>query len=279
MLWSLPVITYAQTQVWGSTTASARKNAADKVNKSEKKFKDIKQHLQKWGLDSNYTHQLLLGGKVNTNGWSGSGYYFTRKTYKASNLWEAHFSEIKHEKQDKLQGSNSAYPDLGNSSPFVYGKINNLYTLQIGFGREILILPAIMEGNLSVSFRYAGGLSLAMLKPYYLKLIYMDSATGQGYLRTQKYSNANSEHFLNTGAVLGAAGFSKGLGDMIYVPGAYLEACFVIIPGHSKSFIQAVTLGANGAFYSRSLPVMADQRAYPYQASLFAGLAIGKRWR
>ena len=99
------------------------------------------------------------------------------------------------------------------------------------------------------------------------------------YLSVQKYSSANSERFLNTGAILGASGFSKGLGDMIYVPGAYLETCFVITPGKKKAFIEAVTLGANGAFYARPLPIMADQKAYPYQASLFAGLAIGKRWK
>jgi hypothetical protein len=265
--------------VWGSTTSAARKNAADQVAKSKKKFKDIKKHLQEWGLDSNYNHELLVGGKVNSNGWSGSFYYLIRKSYKVSNLWEVHFSEIKHDKQDKLQGTNSAFPQLGAASPFVYGKINNLYTLQVGFGKEVLLLPAVMDGNLSVSFRYSGGFSLGMLKPYYLKLIYTDSVTALPYLATQKYSGTNSERFLNTGAILGAAGFTKGLGDMIYVPGAYLEACFVILPGNSKSFIQAITLGANAAFYSRSLPVMADQKAYPYQASLFAGLAIGKRWK
>ncbi len=47
---------------------------------------------------------------------------------------------------------------------------------------------------------------------------------------------------------MGSAGFTKGLGDMVYAPGAYLEVCFVILPGKAKSFIEAVTLGVNGAF-------------------------------
>ena len=56
------------------------------------------------------------------------------------------------------------YPQFGNALPFVYGKINNLYTLQVGFGNEKLLLPAVVDGNLSVSFRYSLGIGLAMLK-------------------------------------------------------------------------------------------------------------------
>jgi len=67
--------------------------------------------------------------------------------------------------------------------------------------------------------------------------------------------------------------------NVIYVLGAYLKTCFVITPRKKKAFIEAVTLGANGAFYSRSLPIMADLKACPYQASLSAGMALRKRWK
>jgi hypothetical protein len=56
----------------------------------------------------------------------------------------------------------------------VFGKINNLYTLQIGCSKEQLLLPGVVEGNLSVSFRYGGGFCLALLKPYYLKVVKTD---------------------------------------------------------------------------------------------------------
>lgn len=261
-------------------------NATTKVIGKKKeglsqRLKDYKQHLQQCGLDPNYNHELLVGGKVNTNGWSGSIYYLKKKKKLTNNLWQLHFSEIKQEKQIKQQGSNKAFPQLGNAGPYIFGKINNLYTLQLGFGKEKLLLPDVMEGNISISFRYSGGVSLAMLKPYYLKLIYVDySQPGDpATLKEQKYSTSNSDHFLNSGDVLTTAKWSKGLDEIKYIPGMFAEVCFVITPSKSKSFIQVVTLGVNVAYYTKELPIMADQKAYPYQASLFAGLALGKRWK
>ena len=214
----------AQSSVW-DTGKDVKKAAADKTDKTTHKLKDFKKHLQQWGLDSNYNHGFLVGGKANSNGWSGNVYYQIRNSRTRSTLWQLSFSEIKHEKQAKQTGQASAFPQLGSPTPFIFGKINNLYTLQLGFAKEHLLLPAILEGNLSVSFLYGGGFSLAMLKPYYLKLVYVDyaSANDSAYVEQQKYSTANSAKFLNNGSILGAAKWSKGLDDIDYVPGPTLR--------------------------------------------------------
>lgn len=273
----LSLNSHAQNSVWNS---DAKKSAGNKANKTKHKLKDYKEHLQNWGLDTNYNHAFLLGGKLNSDGWSGSMYFVKRKSYKLSNFWQINFSEIKHEKQTK-EKSTASYPQFGNASPFVYGKINNLYTLQIGFGNERLLLPAVMEGNISVSFRYSLGFSLAMLKPYYLKLLYSDNSnpTDTVHIEQHKYSPSDSTRFLNTNRIFGASKWTKGLDEIDFVPGAYFETAIAIIPGKNKTFIQTITLGINGAFYAKALTIMADQKAYPWQVSLFAGLAIGKRWK
>lgn len=264
--------------VWNN---SATQTIGKKSTSISKRIKDYKEHLQQWGLDPNYNHEVLVGGKVNTDGWSGSAYYLKRKGKLSNSLWQLQFSEIKHEKQIKQQGTNTAFPQLGNAGPYIFGKINNLYTLQLSYGREKLLLPDVLEGNISISFRYSGGLSLAMLKPYYLKLIYVDYTQpgDPATLKEERYTSSTSDHFLNSGDVLTASKWSKGLNEIQYVPGLFAEGCFAITPSKSKSFIQVITLGANVAYYSKQLPIMADQKAYSYQASLFAGLAFGKRWK
>ena len=267
----------AQNGTWGAN--SMQSASAGKAKSAKTKLKDFKDHLQKWGMDTSYNHAFLVGGKLNSDGWSGSMYLIKRKKYHVSNFWEISFSEIKHEKQTKLQGTSGAFPDLGMPTPYVFGKINNLYTFQIGYGKENLILPAVMEGNISVSFRYSGGFSVAMLKPYYLKLINVDYNNNTATLEQQKYNHADSTLFLNSGDILGSSAWGKGLGEITYVPGLYAQTAFAIIPGKNKAFIQVVTLGVNAALYTHNLPLMADQKAYPWQVSLFAGLGIGKRWR
>ncbi len=83
---------------------------------------------------------------------------------------------------------------------------------------------------------------------------------------------------MNQNLILGASTWTKSLGEIDYLPGAYFDAAVAIIPG-KKSFVQVVTLGVNGSFYYKPLAIMADQAAYPWQVCLFAGVAVGKRWR
>ncbi len=280
MLLIAPGISKAQKSVWNSGK-NAKETAGGKVAKTAGKLKSFKNHLQTWGLDTSYNSAFLAGGKLNSDGWSGSMYFVRRKSYKHSNVWQLHFSEIKHEKQTKQKSVKNNYPQFGNTTPYVFGKVNNLYTLQVGLGKENLLLPAVLNGNLSVSFRYTMGFSLAMLKPYYLKLIYLENNGGTDtvHLEHHKYSIADSGKFLDPNNIFGASAWDKGLNETSYVPGAYFETAIAIIPGRNKNFVQVVTLGINGAFYAKPLTIMADLKAYPWQVSLFAGLGIGKRWK
>jgi hypothetical protein len=125
-------LSFAPTSIAQKTVWNNSKRLSQKASKTVGTLKQWKKHLQEWGLDSNYHHSLSLAGKLNTNGWSlGLIYqqpvgtdYERRKGKHAgqSKYWSLSFSEVKHEKQVKQQKDNT-YPELGSSSPFVYGKI------------------------------------------------------------------------------------------------------------------------------------------------------------
>jgi hypothetical protein len=273
--------TNAQAQdVWGKTnqkTANARK----KVDKGKSKLKQWKEHLERNGLDPSLKYQLAIGGRLNSNGWSGNIQYLKRINKVQSHLWQISFSEIRHEKQIKQNRAQPAYAYLGKPTQFTYGKINNVYVLQIGYGRERLVLPGIVEDNLSVSFRYNAGLSLALLKPYYLRLIDIDRTdpNDKGILVEKKFSSSNSELFLNDQYIMGASKWDKGLDETKLTPGLYAEAAFAIEPGKNKFFVQTITLGANISYYTKALPIMAELKATTLQTCVFAGLNLGKRWK
>ncbi len=279
VLFCTPMRIMAQNSVWGSV-ADVKGKAGKKVAGTKQKMKNLKEQVQNWGLDTNYKHAFLIGGKLNSDGWSGCMNWAHRKNYNLNNFWQISFSEIKGEKQVK-QMSTGSYPQFGNPSAYVFGKINNLYTLQIGWGQEKLLLPSVMEGNISLSFRCNYGFSLAMLKPYYLKLVYTDyvGTTQIDHLEQQKYSQADSATFLKTSAIMGASTWSKSLTEIHYVAGGYFEMSFDITPGKAKTFIQVLNLGVNAAVYAKPLPIMVDQTTTFWQANIFAGLIIGKRWK
>jgi len=277
----------AQTSIWDNPK-NLQVQAAHTAGKTTSTLKKWKDHLQRWGLDSNYHHSLALAGKLNTNGWSVGLIYqqpvgtdWERRRGKhagQSKYFSLCFSEVKHEKQVKQQKENTAFPALGASLPFVYGKINNLYLLQLGYGRQQLLLPGVLDGNLSVSLRYGGGFSLAMLKPYYLNLMYITYNPGQVVtLKEDRYSEDN-EVFLNKDRIFGGSKWTRGLDEIRYVPGLFVEGAFLLEASKHKSFVQTVTLGGQFAVYTKDLPIMADRKAYPYTACLYIGLGLGKRW-
>lgn len=272
--------TLAQTGgIWNNIN-HGRKAAEKKIRGTGKQLKEFKVHLEKWGLDSNYNHGLSIGVRSNSSGWTGLISYQHRINRIQSHFLQLSFSEIIHEKQIKQQRQNSTYPYLGSSSPFIFGKINKAYQVQLGYGREYLLLPGVLEGNLSVSLRCQSGVSLALMKPYYLKLIYVNYTPDEhAYVLEEKYSETNQDHFLNAGGILGAAKWKQGLREMKYIPGAYLDASIAIEPIKNKTFIKVVSLGANLSVQSKQLEIMADQKAYPWTLCLYAGLSIGKRWK
>lgn len=270
---------YAQQTVWEGS--SKQLNASyEQGQKKVGKLKQWKKYIAEWGLDSQYNHALALSARLHTNGWSGGLYYLNQRSAGKKTLWQLHFSEIKHEKEIKQQRTGNGAGTFGESTPYIFGKINNLYTLQLAYGREQTLFPALLNGNMSVSLRYSAGPALALLKPYYLNLIYIDYIPDMVVrVEAERYAESNSERFLQPGSILGKAGWSKGLGEIRYVPGVFAELAVTLDADRPKAFAKTVTIGGNAAFYSSSLALMAERKAYPWQVSFFVGLALGKRWK
>lgn len=269
---------HAQT-IWDGSKDQLE-NFKERQRRKTNKLKQWKQHIQEWGLDPDFNHALSLAGRLNTNGWSGGLCYLNQKSAGKKVLWQLWFSEIKHEKEARQQQTRDLYPDLGRRTAYIFGKINTAYTLQLGYGREQMLLPALLDGNLSVSLRYTAGPALALLKPYYLDLIYVDYTPDPvAHIQTERYTAANAEHFLQPGFIQGGSKWSKGLGEIKYIPGLFAELAFAIEPEKPKAFVKTILIGGNAAFYTSKIEIMAERKAYPYQASFFVGLALGKRWR
>lgn len=275
----IPSLNHAQQSIWDGSKEQLM-HVKEEGNKKVSRVKQWKAHAEKWGLDSNFNYGLSLSGRLNTNGWSGGLQYIIQQKHKRRTIWQLYFSEIKNEKEIKQQGTDASYTYLGKSKPYIFGKINNAYTLQLGYGKEQMLFPSLMDGNLSVSIRYLAGPTLAMLKPYYLNLIYVDyNPDATAHIQTERYGINNAKQFLNAGNILGKERWSKGLTEIKYIPGLFGELYFAIEPDRPKAFIKTIMIGANAAFYASKIEIMADRKAYAYQASFFVGLGLGKRWK
>lgn len=270
---------WAQVSVWEESKAKME-SLKQKKEKQQSRFQDWKAHITKEATTSDYKYALSIGARLNTNGWSCGLYFGKQKGAGRQVLWELHFSEIKQEKETKQENREPVLKELGKGRPYIFGKINHVYTLQLGYGRQQMLLPALLDGNLSVGFRYAIGPAVALSKPYYLDLIYGILQPDENpHIQTEKYAPDNAEKFLHPGYIHGAAKWSKGLEETKLTPGLFGELAFFVEPDKPKAFIQTITFGGKAAIYSKPLEIMADKKAYRYQLSLFVGLSVGGRWK
>src|SRR5690606_29222235 len=102
-------------------------------------------------------------------------------------------------------------------NPFVYGKRNVFYQLKLSAGQQLLIGGKGNKNGVSVYGIGTGGLSLGILRPYYVEVQDMDNKN-----RFVKYDSPDSALFLSQ-RIIGGAGLTKGWNEMKFVPGLHAK--------------------------------------------------------
>lgn len=233
--------------------------------------------------------QELSGGfGLTTNGWKLFADYGKIRSdegrlsdqFHDVQLFQVEFSEIKHPKETRVNSRQNNVGTDGKSQTYVFGKINNFYNVNLTYGRRRMIAGKPEPKTVSVHWVYAGGLSLGLLKPYYLEgYVPADQATGQMQLVRKEFSYEQYPgNFLNNDYIVGKAPFTKGLGEMKFVPGVHAKTALHFDFSNNKHLLMAVETGISATLYTRKIELLADQKAYPYSLNLYASFQIGKRW-
>lgn len=223
------------------------------------------------------SREFSVGAKITSSGW---GFYVDRGIVKSSNskysdifynikLWQLDFEEIKNPREMKNIVTDQSG---GKSSSFIYGKVNNFYSLKLGLGTRYMIAGKPDPHTVSIHWMAIGGLSLGLLKPYYINSTYSGGSTAI------KYTDATHDAFLDPASITGSAGFGKGLSETKVIPGLFVKTALHFDFAASKKTILAVETGIKGEIYSQSVLLMAEQKAVPYFFNIYAGFQFGKRW-
>ena len=167
-------------------------------------------------------------------------------------------------------------PNYGDKPrPYKYGKINNFYTLKLGYGFRKMIAGKPDPGTVSIHWVYAGGLSIGMLKPYYL-----DAVVENGRLKAIKYDDA-PEYFLpdppNQMRIVGHSSFFEGIGKTKIVPGIYAKTGLHFDIAALRKRKLAIETGLSGELYTQKMPIMATVKAFPYVLNGYISLQFGNR--
>ncbi|MEO6069359.1 MAG: hypothetical protein ABIN57_03540 [Chitinophagaceae bacterium] len=228
-------------------TLLAQVNPANKkVDKRKEKQERINSIIrqEEEGVIS-YNKQNSLGIQLRTNGYGIFYELGKMKTPRFSNMYTIELTEIKHPKEEKSGGENIF------ANTYVFGKVNNFYQAKFGFGQQYIIGQKGNKNGIAVIGIYQGGLSLGLLKPYYLQVL--DSVGRTNYL---KFSPKDSSRFLDKSSIIAGAPFTKGFNEMTLNPGLFGKVALRFDFGRSNESVQAIEIGMSVDAYSKKVKQM-----------------------
>ncbi len=216
----------------------------------------------------NYRKQTAFGLQLRTNGYGLFLELGRSRSPRFTNLFVFEFTEIKHPKEEKVSNPSTFF-----SNSYVYGKINNFYQAKLGFGQQYVFGQKGNKNGVAVLAIVEGGLSMGLLKPYYLQV--QDPTNG---VHDTKYNSKDSLAFLGTNAqIIGSSGFTKGWSEVKLQPGLFVKTALRFDFGRFNETIQALEIGMSLDAYASKIP----QMVYNPQKQLFfqghVAIVFGRR--
>jgi hypothetical protein len=223
----------------------AQDSTRNKPNEKQQKISALAKQEEEGILT--YKRQNIFGIQLRTNGY---GVYFEHgrsRSPRLTNLYLLELTEIKHPKEEKEPSGDGFL-----SGSFIYGKINNFYQAKLGFGQQYIFGQKGNKNGVAVMAAYQGGVSVGMLKPYYVSVV---DGTGE---RDVKYESADSiNYFLAGSKILGASGIGKGWDELKINPGVFVKTSLRFDFGRFNETVKAIELGLSLEGYSKEVAQLA----------------------
>jgi hypothetical protein len=225
------------------------------------------------------TQEMSGGFRLNSDGWTvfiNRG-FLNNEEHKTI-FFSIDLSEKKHPKETRTSGTLIDTFSI-KPIPYKYGKVNNFYQLKIGIGGSKELTGKLDKKSVIVNWVYNGGLSIGLLKPYYLDLWVPE---GNSYVRKyEKYSEENKAYFLdlnNRQTILGGSSFTKGINEISIKPGIHLKSGFNFDYSASRKSFLGVEIGASAELYTTQIDIMTNTKNTAYFINFYADFRFGKRW-
>lgn len=216
-------------------------------------------------------------GAANSNGMGIGLFYLKPQKNKYSRYTTIYISEIKHLKEEKLKPQLYEIKGQGKPLPYIYGKQNSLFTLSLTYGLSRTLIPSFISPSIDLSLLVEGGFSLAVLKPYYLKLNIADSSNIY-IIEDQSYNALSADQFLNPKKIYSKSIFTTGFSEATYIPGFQLSTALLINFNPHHTWHKAIAIGSTVQCFTSSLPILVDANPRYFHPAVFLKLYLAKGW-
>jgi hypothetical protein len=223
-----------------------------------------------------YNKEFTVDFTLHTNGYSIGTSWGRLATYYKTKYHFVTFGEIKHPKEHRQNFKDLNLVTGRTSSSFIYGKQNNFFLFRGGRGVRKYYTEKAKEKGVSIGITYEYGISLGVLKPYYLELKNVPDRPSGRYASV-KYTDETAQDFLDVSKIFGRSSFAKGLDEVIPVPGVNGKLGVNFEWGAYDEFIKAAEVGLMLDLFARPIPIMVNQVNRPFFLNLYLTLQFGKR--
>lgn len=224
-----------------------REQRSEKKEVRRKKITELMRQAEEGVLV--YSKQSIFGIQLRSNGYGIFYELGKMKTNRKATIYRIDINEIKSHKEEKLLGNSF----FGNS--FIYGKINYFYPVTLGVGQQYILGQKGNKNGVAVSAVYNAGISLGLLRPYYVAV--NDPSTGGS--KTIKYTTQDSALFLGP-TITGGGGLGKGWSEIKIKPGAYAKAAMRFDYGRFNESVSGLEIGVSAEMYASKIPIMLFQK-------------------
>lgn len=220
--------------------------------------------------------------RLHTNGVALALNFGKIQTYYKTSYYHFEIGRLK-DPRERSQNKNYTLTSGPTTNSFVFGKQNSVYALRGGWGRKIYWSEKAQKKGIAVGYTYEVGPSIALVKPYYLSLIYDSPTDGGGTsveFREEKYTAENAEKFTKYDDIFGGVSFFKGITETSFVPGIQGKLAMHFALGAFDSTVKALECGFMFDIYSKKIPILIETEEVsnkPYFFNLYVNLQFGKR--
>ncbi|MCT4622985.1 MAG: hypothetical protein N4A46_05120 [Schleiferiaceae bacterium] len=190
--------------------------------------------------------------------------------------WEIDLASIRHPKEVKLRSQLF----FNSNRSFVYGKLNGLYTIRLGYGRDKILVDKTDQGSVSISWVTIGGPSFGILKPIYLEVVKEDQG-GQDFISTERYDPEIHDYV----DIFGQAPFFTGIEKSNLRLGLYVKTGFAFDFHLSDKKITTIEVGgiadlfpSYGIYQDEKVPIMYEVENYNLWLQFYITFNFGGKW-
>jgi hypothetical protein len=221
-----------------------------------------------------YQKQNLFAIKLYNDGYAVMFEKGILKTPTRTTLFSIELGEHKHPQEKRV--SSGLQSNLFATNSFIYGKQNNLYFTRLGVGQSILIGGKGIRNGVAVSAVGNGGLSVGLLKPYYLT-VYDQNLKQEVQIKYNGNNSPTDSLFLDPNFIVKNSGVLKGFNELKIKPGLFAKAGLRFDYGRYNEAITAIEVGINAEYYFSKIPQVILAKERNLFLNLFIALEFGKR--